>query len=142
MSKAMDNKINNNKGRKRSSSSIDTINVDNSNVNDTINNDNVNDTININNDNDRYEIVRLMNDYVTTGHEDKFYDLYNAISNNNDTVNTIKNKVTNNKTNDNIIDKPDIATMFADEIEGIRKHPSFNNSNQLAYLKEIVMIED
>jgi len=128
------------KSRKRSSSnSIDTTNLDT----DDIDNSNIkSDTININNDNDRYEIVRLMNDYVTTGHEDKFYDLYSSISNNNDTVNTIKNKVSNNKTNDSTNNKPDIATLFADEIEAIRKHPSFNNSNQLAYLQEIVMIED
>jgi len=139
MSIAMDSSKSSGKSRKRSSDSIDTNNVDT----DDIDNSNVNNvTININNDNDRYEIVRLMNDYVTTGHEEKFYDLYSAVSNNNDTVNTIKNKVTNNKTNDNINDKPDIATLFADEIEAIRKHPSFNNSNQLAYLQEIVMIED
>ena len=134
----MDSSKSSGKSRKRSSDSIDTNSVDT----DDIDNNNIkSDTNNINNDNDRYEIVRLMNDYVTTGHEDKFYDLYSAVSNNN-TVNTIKNKVTNNKTNDSNNDKPDIATLFADEIEAIRKHPSFNNSNQLAYLKEIVMIED
>ena len=107
-------------------------------------NDTTTDSNSSSNDNGRYKVVRLMHEYVNTGHEDKYYELYNAIANN-DTTTTTVNKIATTSNNDNSSSdntKPDIATLFAQELEGIRKDPSFNNANQLAYLQEILMIED
>ena len=118
----------------------------NSNNDDTITTTSSNSNSSSSNDNGRYRVVQLMHEYVNTGHEDKYYELYNAITNSDIKSTIIKKKdintTNNNDSNTENNTKPDIASLFAQELEGIRKDPSFNNTNQLAYLQEIVMIDD